>query len=88
MTAAEAERLSLIRYQVRSIAETLRQPAPVNTLAINVMQDAVESTLGAVGEHIRADVASRSDFAKLLTRSRRSWEARRKLSAFGQQRSH
>lgn len=62
----EIERLSLIRYQLRSAAEILKQPAPINTLAINTMQDVVESTLGAVAEHVGAEVKARSDFDKLF----------------------
>lgn len=66
ITEAEIERLSLIRYQLRATGEMLKQPPPINTLAINSMQDVVESTLGAVAEHVRADVKARSDFDKLF----------------------
>lgn len=66
MTPAEVDRLSLIRYQLLSATEALQQPAPINSLAINLMQDVVESTLGAVGEHIRAEIKARSDFDKLF----------------------
>lgn len=66
VTEAEIERLSLIRYQLRSAAEMLKQPPPINTLAINTMQDVVESALGAVAEHVRAEVKARSDFDKLF----------------------
>ncbi|MFD5599904.1 hypothetical protein ACFWHR_07580 [Leucobacter sp. NPDC058333] len=66
ITEAEIERLSLIRYQLRSAGEMLKQPPPINTLSINSMQDAIESSLGAVAEHIGADVKARSDFDKLF----------------------
>ncbi|MHA6694677.1 hypothetical protein [Homoserinimonas sp. A520] len=66
MTTAEGERLSLIRYQLLNAAELVKQPSPINTLAINAMQDVVESALGAVGEHVRADVKAKSDFDKLF----------------------
>jgi hypothetical protein len=66
MTTAEAERLSLIRYQLLSAAELLNSPPPINTLAINAIQDVVESTLGAVGEHVLAEVKARSEFDKLF----------------------
>lgn len=63
---AEIERLSLIRYHLQSAAEMIEQPAPINTLAINSMQDVLESTLAAVAEHTRAEVKPRSDFDKLF----------------------
>jgi len=66
MTTAEAERLSLLRYQLLSATELLNAPPPINTLAINAIQDLVESTLAAVGEHVRAEVKARSDFDKLF----------------------
>lgn len=49
-----------------SASELLKQPAPINALAINVIQDVVESALAAVGEHVRADIKARSDFDKLF----------------------
>lgn len=66
MTTAEAERLSLIRYQLLSAAEMVRQPPPINSLAINPLQDVVEATLAAVAEHVLADVKARPDFDKLF----------------------
>ena len=63
---SEIERLSLIRYHLQSAGEMLKQPAPINTLAINALQDVVESTLAAVAEHARAEVKPRSDFDKLF----------------------
>lgn len=66
VTAAEAERLSLIRYQLLAVGEAVAAPPPLNTLAINMMQDVVESALAAVGEHIRATVPGRADFDKLF----------------------
>lgn len=66
VTEAEAERLSLIRYQLIAVGEAASAPPPLNTLAINVMQDVVEATLAAVGDHIRASVPARADFDKLF----------------------
>ncbi|KAA9108050.1 hypothetical protein [Microbacterium rhizomatis] len=65
LTEAEAERLSLIRYQLLSAQEALSAPPPISSLSINVMQDVVESTLSAAGDHIRAEVRNR-DFDKLF----------------------
>jgi len=65
-TEAETERLSLIRYQLLALGEAVAAPAPLNTLAINLMQDVVESTRAAVGEHVRAVVPGRPDFDNLF----------------------
>lgn len=63
---SEIERLSLIRYQLRSVDEMMQMPQPINTLAINAMQDLVESTLATVGEHVRAGVKNDRAFDKLF----------------------
>lgn len=65
LSETEAERLSLIRYQLLSAQEALAAPPPINSLAINVMQDVVESALATAGERVRADVKAR-DFDKLF----------------------
>ncbi|WP_341977771.1 hypothetical protein [Microbacterium sp. LWO13-1.2] len=66
VTQSEAERLSLIRYQLIGIGDALTAPPPVNTLAINLMQDVVEATFAAVGDRVRASVPARADFDKLF----------------------
>jgi hypothetical protein len=66
LTEPEAERVSLIRYQLVAAAEAVSAPPPINSLAINVMQDVVESALTAAGDHIHAAVPNRPDFDKLF----------------------
>jgi hypothetical protein len=65
LSEAEAERLSLIRYQLLAAEAAVIAPPPINNLAINIMQDVVESALGAAGDHIRAEIRHR-DFDKLF----------------------
>lgn len=65
LTETEAERLSLIRYQLLAAETALGSPPPINNLAINIIQDVVESTLGVTADHIRAEVRHR-DFDKLF----------------------
>jgi hypothetical protein len=65
LTEAEAERLSLIRYQLLAAEAAVNSPPPINNLSINIMQDVVESALGAAGDHIRAEIRHR-DFDKLF----------------------
>lgn len=60
------EWLSLIRYQVIAAEDQIRQPAPINALAINIAQDAVESVLSLVVQHRGGDVKSRPDFLQLF----------------------
>lgn len=62
----ETERLSLIRYQLSAAQDAAAAPPPISSLAINGIQDAVESTLALVGERARADVPARADFTKLF----------------------
>lgn len=66
LTEPEAERLSLLRYQLLAANDAVAAPPPINTLAINIMQDAVESCLTATGEHISATIPNRTDFDKLF----------------------
>ncbi|MCU1652695.1 MAG: hypothetical protein JWQ60_3844 [Pseudonocardia sp.] len=51
LSPAHARWLGLIRYQALAAIEQARQPAPLVTLAINGLHDAVESMLGLVVEH-------------------------------------
>lgn len=62
----EAERLSLVRYQLLVSEQQAAQPAPLNSLALGSMQDAVESMLGLIVEHSHITVRNRSDFLQLL----------------------
>lgn len=62
----EAERLSLIRYQVLVAEQQASQPVPLSSLALNTMQDAVESILSLVAEREHVAVANRSDFLQLF----------------------
>jgi hypothetical protein len=66
ITEAETERLSLIRYQLMVASETVAAAPPINTLAINLMQDAVESALATAGDHVQAKVPNHPDFDKLF----------------------
>jgi len=63
---SETERLSLIRYQLLVARQILQSPSPINSLAMNAMQDTVESVLGAAGDHVRAQIPNRADFDKLF----------------------
>ncbi|MFI9485368.1 hypothetical protein ACIG47_03175 [Promicromonospora sp. NPDC052451] len=62
----ETERLSLIRYQLLHAAQQASQPAPLNSLALGSMQDAVESMLGLVVERKRIPVPARGDFLQIF----------------------
>ncbi len=65
LSESEAERLSLIRYQLISCQSSIAAPTPINNLAINTMQDVVEATLAIVGEHNRAQIKGK-DFSALF----------------------
>lgn len=62
----EAQRLSLVRYQLMVAEQQARQPAPLNSLALGSMQDAVESMLGLVVEREHVTTSNRSDFLQLF----------------------
>lgn len=67
LTEVEAERLALIRYQLAALSEAIAAPPPINALAINLMQDVVEATLGAAIDHVPAKgLSSKPDFAQLF----------------------
>ncbi|MCU1410593.1 MAG: hypothetical protein JWR04_1300 [Rhodoglobus sp.] len=65
LTEPEAERLSLIRYQLLATAEAAEAPPPINSLAINSMQDVMEAALHAAAEHLNVALPNRPDFDKL-----------------------
>lgn len=62
----EAERLSLVRYQLMVAEQQARQPVPLSSLALGSMQDAVEATLGLVIEREHVAISNRNDFLKLF----------------------
>lgn len=62
----EAERLSLIRYQLMIAEQQAQQPSPLSSLALGTMQDAVESMLSLVVEREHITTAKRNDFLQLL----------------------
>lgn len=66
LSEVEAERLSLIRYQLLAAQQAASAPPPINSLAINLMQDVVEATLSAAGDKVGATVPNRPDFDKLF----------------------
>lgn len=62
----EAERLSLVRYQLMVAEQQARQPAPLSSLSLGNMQDAVESILGMVVEREHITISNRNDFLQLF----------------------
>lgn len=62
----ESERLSVVRYQLMVAEEQARQPAPLSSLALGSMQDAVESMLGMVVERQHLTISNRSEFLALF----------------------
>lgn len=49
-TERHIERLAIIRHQISYAQEQVRQPSPIHQLALNTMQDFVESSLHVVAE--------------------------------------
>lgn len=62
----ETERLSLIRFQLAAAQTAAAAPPPISSLAINGIQDVVESALALAGEKAKADVPPKSDFGRLF----------------------
>lgn len=62
----QAEWLSLISYQLRTARAQAQQPAPLNSLTISALHDAVESLLSLCAESLGANVKSRADFIQLF----------------------
>ena len=62
----EAERLSLVRYQLMVAGQQSAQMAPLSSLALGSMQDAVESMLSLVVEHEHVVISNRNDFLQLF----------------------
>lgn len=78
----EVERLSLIRYQMLIARQQSNQPAPLNSLALNMMQDAVESMLSLAAEHEHVAVPNRADFLQLFDAVSKAVSAEEPLSGF------
>lgn len=66
LSPAHIRWLSLIRYQARVAEEQSALPAPLGTLAISGLQDAIEAMLGLVAEHHGIPVQRMSPFDKLF----------------------
>jgi hypothetical protein len=66
LSAPQMRWLSLINYQAQEAAEQSRRAAPLSTLAINGLQDAVEAMLSLIAEHNNIAVGKRPDFDKLF----------------------
>ncbi len=62
----EAELLSLVRYQLMVAGQQSAQMAPLSSLALGSMQDAVESMLSLVVEHEHVVISNRNDFLQLF----------------------
>lgn len=64
-TERHIERLAIIRHQISYAQEQVRQPSPMHQLALNTMQDFVESSLHVVAESHKITVNG-SAFDNLL----------------------
>jgi hypothetical protein len=62
----ETEWLSLLRYQLSVAIEQSHAQPPLNALAINTLQDAVEGLLSLAAEHINVETKKNSDFIQLF----------------------
>lgn len=62
------EWLSLIRYQLMNARQEASSPAPLTSMALNTMQDAVESMLRLTGESTGVVFAGRDDFDNMLAK--------------------
>lgn len=60
------QRLSLIRYQLKTSQSQASMPEPLNAVAISTLHDAVESLLGLCGEVCLADVRNKADFTQIF----------------------
>jgi len=66
LPASTVEWLSLIRYEALVAEEQSRLGRPLSSLAINTVQDAVESILSLAVQTLGGNVASRPDFLQLF----------------------
>lgn len=64
-TERHIERLAIIRHQISYAQEQVRQPSPIHQLALNTMQDFVESSLHVVAESHKISTNGNA-FDKLL----------------------
>lgn len=71
--------LGLIRYQLMIAEEQSRQPSPLNS-----MQDAVESMLSLLAEHLNVTLRSRTDFIQLFDSVAGAVETRVDISGYRQ----
>lgn len=78
----EAERLSLVRYQLMVADGQAKQPSPLNSLALGSMQDAVESMLGLIVERERVAVSNRNDFLQMFDAVAKKIEGDPPISGF------
>lgn len=62
----EAERLSLIRYQLLLAEKQVEQPSPLNSIALGTMQDSVESMLALVIEKRLLQTKNTNEFVHLF----------------------
>ncbi len=65
-TQQENERLSLIRYQLGVAREQADRPSPLNSFALNSVQDATESALMLAAENLGADIKSRAEYLQIF----------------------
>lgn len=66
ITQVESERLSVIKYQLDVAREQSKSPAPLNSFSMNTMQDATESLLSLVADHVRAPLGKKQDFISIF----------------------
>lgn len=64
LAEADVARLALIKYQLQTARQQTAAPSPVDNLALNTMQDAVEATLALCA--LRLNVPLQREFDKLL----------------------
>ena len=66
LSEQQVEWLALVRYQLLLAQQQLDLPAPANSVALNTIQDAVESLLNLVAQSIGAPLKSKADFSQVF----------------------
>lgn len=66
LSESTVEWLSLVRYQALTAEEQARLGRPLSALAINTMQDAVESVLALISQERGGNVPNKADFIQLF----------------------